>query len=43
MSIDVAYVYGKENKETFKNFTGTQDITTEHLQTSLSVQLNYKF
>ncbi|MCX6052750.1 MAG: hypothetical protein NTZ60_09585 [Campylobacterales bacterium] len=42
-SVDLAYVYTPEVSNTYKNFTGTQDITTKHSQTALSAQLNYKF
>jgi len=47
-SLDLAYVYGTNNKETFgiPAFTqsfGTDSITTEHKESSLSFQLTYKF
>lgn len=42
LSVDVAYVYAKNNTETFSNFLG-QDITTKHNQDSFSVGLNYNF
>jgi len=42
LSMDLAAVYGLENKETVKNFTG-QDIKTSHSEESYSIQLNYAF
>lgn len=42
LSIDLAAVYGLENKETFTGFTG-QDITSTHSEQSYTVQLNYAF
>ncbi len=42
LSLDVAAVFGLENKETLTNFTG-QDITTEHSEQGYTVQLNYAF
>ncbi len=47
-SLDLAYVYGTNNKETFgipafaQSF-GTDSITTEHKESSLSFQLTYNF
>lgn len=42
LSIDLAAVYGLENKETFTGFTG-EDITSTHSEQSYTVQLNYAF
>lgn len=42
ISVDLAAVYGLENKENMKNFAG-QDIETKHSETSFSFQLNYAF
>ncbi|MDD3477039.1 MAG: outer membrane protein transport protein [Sulfurimonas sp.] len=42
LSLDLAAVFGLENKETFGNFVG-QDIETKHSEQSYSVQLNYAF
>ena len=42
LSMDLAAVYGLENKETFTGFTG-QDIKGTHSEQSYSVQLNYAF
>ena len=42
LSMDLAAIYGLENKETFTGFTG-EDITSKHSETSYSVQLNYAF
>lgn len=42
LSMDIAAVYGLENKETFTGFTG-EEITSKHSETSYSVQLNYAF
>lgn len=42
LSIDLAAIYGLENKETFTGFTG-EDITSTHSEMSYSVQLNYAF
>ncbi|WP_345993016.1 porin [Sulfurimonas sp. HSL-1716] len=41
-SLDLAYAYAPETKETFTNFA-SQDITTKHHQSSISMQLNYAF
>jgi len=41
-SVDAAFTYAPEKSETYKNFLN-QDITTKHSQTSVSVQLNFKF
>jgi long-chain fatty acid transport protein len=41
-SVDLAYVYAKENTQTYENFV-QQDITTKHSQDSFSVGLNYNF
>lgn len=41
-SIDVAYAYAPEVSETYTNHQ-SQDITTKHSQTSLSLGLNYAF
>lgn len=42
LSLDLAAVFGLENKETMTNFAA-QDITTKHSETSYSFQLNYNF
>ncbi|OHE00972.1 MAG: aromatic hydrocarbon degradation protein [Sulfurimonas sp. RIFCSPLOWO2_12_FULL_36_74] len=42
ISLDVAAVFGLENKETFTNFGGA-DITNKHSEQGYSVQLNYAF
>ena len=42
LSVDVAAVFGLENKTTLSNFAG-QDITTKHSEQAYSVQLNYNF
>ncbi|MDQ1264067.1 MAG: long-chain fatty acid transport protein [Campylobacterota bacterium] len=42
LSLDVAAVFGLENKETFTGFTG-EDITSTHSEQSYTVQLNYAF
>ncbi len=42
LSLDVAAVFGLENKETSQDFAGN-DITTKHSEQSYSVQLNYAF
>ena len=42
ISMDLAAVFGLENKETFKGFTG-EDIESKHSETSYSIQLNYAF
>ena len=46
-SVDLAYTYAPEKTETYKAYNPTArveyDITTKHSQTSLSVQLNFKF
>jgi len=41
-SVDVAFTYAAKNTNTYKNFAGN-DISTEHSQTGVSVQLNYDF
>lgn len=42
LSLDVAAVFGLENKETLTNFVGGQT-TTKHSEQGYSVQLNYAF
>jgi long-chain fatty acid transport protein len=42
ISMDLAAVYGLENKETFKGFT-SEDIESTHAEQSYSIQLNYAF
>ena len=42
LSMDLAAVYGLENKETVTGFTG-QDITSTHSEQSYSIQINYAF
>ncbi|MFA5670719.1 MAG: outer membrane protein transport protein [Sulfurimonas sp.] len=42
LSMDLAVVYGLENTETFKGFTG-EDIKSTHSEQSYSVQVNYAF
>jgi long-chain fatty acid transport protein len=42
LSLDVAAVFGLENKETFTGFSG-EDITNKHSEQGYSVQLNYAF
>jgi len=41
-SVDLAYTYAPEVKETFKNFAG-QDVSTKHYQQAVSVQVSYDF
>ena len=41
-SVDVAYTYAPEVKDTYKNFYG-QDVSTKHSQQGVSVQLTYDF
>ena len=41
-SVDLAYVYAPKVTETYTNFV-SQDITTEHSQTSLSLAVNFNF
>lgn len=41
-SVDLAYVYSPEVSNTYTNFA-SQDITTKHSQTALSLGLNYAF
>ncbi len=42
LSLDVAAVFGLENKETFTGFSG-EDITNKHSEQGYTVQLNYAF
>ncbi|MCF6309733.1 MAG: outer membrane protein transport protein [Sulfurimonas sp.] len=42
LSMDLAAVYGLENKETLPNFVGNT-ATTEHSEQSYTVQINYAF
>ncbi len=41
-SVDVALTYAAQKTDTYKNFYG-QDVSTQHSQTGVSVQLNYDF